>query len=74
MTIGIILISPPVLTLYDAGLFGGSPAGPMTFISVVALALSVVFSLSVWAVLHAYCDYEEERSSDSSPAVERQRV
>jgi len=61
MTVGVILISPPVLALYDAGLLGAAPAAPMTFISVVALALSATLSISIWALLKTYCDYDEER-------------
>jgi len=63
MTIGVVLISPPVLALYDAGLLGGAPTAPMTFIIVAALSLSVVLSMSIYALLHAYCDYDEEREA-----------
>lgn len=61
MTIGVILISPPVLALYDAGLLGTGPAAPMTVIIAAAVALSLLLSFSIWAVLHAYCDHGEVR-------------
>jgi hypothetical protein len=52
MTMSIVLISPPVLTLYDAGAMGGSPVAPITVISLGALAVSVVFCFAVRSLLH----------------------
>ena len=63
MTVGVMLISPPVLALYDAGLLGGAPAAPMTFIIIAAFILSVALSFSVYSLLHAYCDYDEAREA-----------
>jgi hypothetical protein len=52
MTMSVVLISPPVLSLYDAGALGVSPVAPITFISLGALVISVAFALGVRALLH----------------------
>ena len=66
MTIGVVLISPPVLALYEAGLLGTSPSAPMAFISIVAVALSMTLCVSIWALLRTYCEYDERREARKS--------
>lgn len=70
MTIGAILISPPVLALYHEGLLGSSPVAPMTLISVAVLALSILLSASVYAITHAYCDHYEALEANAEAAAE----
>ncbi len=61
MTLGMVLVSAPILALYDAGSLGPSPVAPMTFISIGAIALSVGICVALRAVLVAFTRHAEHR-------------
>ena len=52
MTMSVVLVSPTVLSLYDAGAMGASPVAPITVISLGSLVISVAFCFAVRALLH----------------------
>jgi len=53
MTLGVVLVSAPVLALYDSGALGASPVAPMTYISIGALVVSLVVCFALRAILLA---------------------
>jgi len=71
MTIGVVLISPPILALYDGGALGASPLAPMTFISIGALVLSVGLCFVLRALLRAAAKHDAMRA-DASREVSRE--
>ena len=69
MTLGMVLVSSPILALYDAGSLGSSPVAPMTFISIGAIVVSVGLCIALRAVLLAATRYAEHRPSHPRHAL-----
>ncbi len=53
MMLGVLFVSNPILALYDSGALGASPIAPMTYISIGALALSVVLCFALGAIFNS---------------------
>ncbi len=53
MMLGVLFVSNPILALYDSGALGASPVAPMTYISIGALALSVVLCFALRAIFNS---------------------
>ena len=53
MMLGVMFVSNPILALYDSGALGASPVAPMTYISIGALALSIVLCFALRAIFNS---------------------
>lgn len=53
MMLGCLFVSNPILALYDSGALGASPVAPMTYISIGALALSVLLCFVLRAIVNS---------------------
>ena len=53
MMLGVLFVSNPILALYDSGALGASPIAPMTYISIAALALSIVLCFALRAIFNS---------------------
>jgi hypothetical protein len=53
MMLGVLFVSNPILALYDSGALGASPVAPMTYISIGALALSIVLCFVLRAIVNS---------------------
>ena len=53
MMLGFLFVSNPILALYDSGALGASPIAPMTYISISALALSIVLCFALRAIFNS---------------------
>ncbi len=70
MLLAYVSLSQPVLGLYQSGLIGDSPVGPMAFVGGGAFIVAAIVSGVLWLVLRAMfaCKHEGEPNEEEPPA------